>query len=154
MGVRSWTHGYDLYAPIRSVLFHEYAVFSKRRGKVRQYTEQGTRESGKRKAAALRRLTSLIGIDPSVDPSTFSHREEARYGLGTAREASLFYRLFRIDVNRHTAAPLCGWVRSGQMHRQFTRYLRPDGNGIDYSNLVTFNTSLYTQPTCSRREFC
>ena len=25
MGVRSSSHGYDLYAPVRSVLFHEYA---------------------------------------------------------------------------------------------------------------------------------
>ena len=30
MGVRGWTHGYDFYAPIRSVVFHEYTVFSKR----------------------------------------------------------------------------------------------------------------------------
>ena len=33
IGVRGWTHGYDFYAPERSVLFHEYASKSKRRGR-------------------------------------------------------------------------------------------------------------------------
>ncbi len=25
MGIRAWSHGYDTYAPSRSVTFHEYA---------------------------------------------------------------------------------------------------------------------------------
>ena len=39
MGLRAWTHGYDLYAPARSVMFHEYAAFSSRRKKVRSHSE-------------------------------------------------------------------------------------------------------------------
>lgn len=39
IGLRGFTHGYDFYAPKDSVVFHEYAVKSKRRSKVHMYWE-------------------------------------------------------------------------------------------------------------------
>ena len=37
IGIRGFTHGYDFYAAKDSVVFHEYAVKSKRRKKVHMF---------------------------------------------------------------------------------------------------------------------
>lgn len=55
------------------------------------------------------------------------------------RPLSLFYKLFLIDVNRRVSVQLCPFVRLGGMHRQFTKFLRPDGLGIDYSKIGNFD---------------
>lgn len=47
-----------------------------------------------------------------------------------------FYKTFGIDVvNKKTQHHLCSFVQTGNMHRQFTRFLRSDGMGIDYSKI-------------------
>lgn len=38
----------------------------------------------------------------------------ARYGLGTARPASLYYNIFLLDRAKRKTAPLCSFVRSGE----------------------------------------
>ena len=53
IGVRAWTHGYDMYAPQASVLFHEYAQKSSRRRHVPKFWEsKGARRANGQKPEA------------------------------------------------------------------------------------------------------
>jgi hypothetical protein len=56
------------------------------------------------------------------------------------RELSLFYKLFLIDPKERKATQLCPFVKTGIMHRDFQPLLRPDGLGIDYSQLTSYDT--------------
>ena len=78
---------------------------------------------------------------PDLDPLSFDHSEEQRYGIGSVRPLSLFYKLFLIDPVKRTAVMLCPFVRPGIMHRDFQPFLRPDGLGIDYTKLENYNTA-------------
>lgn len=56
------------------------------------------------------------------------------------RSIDLFYKLFLIDVVNRRTVQLCPFVKSGRMHREFQKYLRRDGMGIDYTKLESFDT--------------
>lgn len=58
----------------------------------------------------------------------------------TVRSLDLFYKIFLIEPEKRKATPLCPFVSSGIMHREFQKYLRPDHLGIDYSFLDDFDT--------------
>ena len=155
MGLRGWTHGYDFYAPYHSVVFHEYAQSSERRRPVAQFWEN---REGKEALAddGMRRLTALAGLDPTPSPQgSFNDALASRYGLGSARNASLYFKLFLIDRERRQAENLCPFVRSGAMHRNFQKHLRANGKGIDYQELEDFDTVANTpeepQPQPARR---
>ena len=58
---------------------------------------------------------------------------------------TLFRRSWQGAVRRpgetlvgRAALQLCPFVKTGRMHEQFQRYLRPNGLGIDYANLLDF----------------
>jgi hypothetical protein len=91
---------------------------------------------------SLRRATHIVGMAPDLDPSSYDHTEEEKYGLGKVRKLEEFYRLFLIDAKERKATQLCPFVRSGKMHREFQQYLKPDGRGVDYSKLATFDTAV------------
>lgn len=57
------------------------------------------------------------------------------------RNPTLFYRLFLIDTSARKATQLCPFVRSGIMHRDFQKYLKADGLGIDYTMLEDYDTA-------------
>ena len=78
---------------------------------------------------------------PDLDPATYDHAEMARYGLGKIRPLEQFYKLFLINRMERIATKLCPFVRSGTMHRDFQKHLRPDGLGIDYTKLENYDTS-------------
>lgn len=142
IGVRGFTHGYDYYAPRASVVFHEYAEASKRREKVPTFWENSELHVGEADKS-LKRSMSLIQLAPGVDSSEWDHTEEERYGLGKVRDVKIFYRIFLIDhyvLNRSTTVPLCPFVDTGYMHRDFMPHLRPDGLGIDYNTLQSYDT--------------
>lgn len=83
----------------------------------------------------MKRLLGIVNMNPEVDRSEWNHAEEAKYGLGGARKTSKFYELYGIDVRKKTTERhLCQFVR-GKMHNMFMKYLRPDGMGIDYSQI-------------------
>jgi hypothetical protein len=85
---------------------------------------------------AMQRLLGVVHMNPEVDPSQWDHAEEDRYGLGGVRTPEKFYELFGIDViNKTTQKNLCMFVEEGKMHNMFTRALRKDGMGIDYSGV-------------------
>eukprot|EP01031_Cornospumella_fuschlensis_P035407 gene35407-42917_t len=138
LGIRGFTYGYDYYAPVRSVIFHEYASRSARRRKVHMFWENNKHAGeGQR---SIRRATAVVQLAPDLDPTTWDHSELEKYGLGTVRTTSQFYQLFLIDTHERKAVQICPFVKSGIMHRDFTAFLRPDGLGIDYSQLITYNT--------------
>eukprot|EP01031_Cornospumella_fuschlensis_P023507 gene23507-28513_t len=139
IGIRGFTFGYDFYAPRASVVFHEYADNSARRKKIHMFWENGGHAGEGQKS--LRRATAVIGMAPDVDPKTWDHSEIDKYGLGKVRDLQLFYKLFLIDPTRRKASPLCPFVNPGHMHTHFQPHLRPDGKGLDYSQLANYDTT-------------
>lgn len=138
IGIRGFTIGYDFYAPERSVCFHHYAEGKnkKARNKVPHYWENSNQYSGAG-IGAMKRLLGVVHMNPEVSPDDWNHEEEDKYGLGGVRTPELFYETFGIDVVKKTTEHhLCRFVESGNMHKQFTRVLRPDGMGIDYSKIA------------------
>jgi len=128
-----------MYAPHTSVIFHEYAVNSARRRGVHSFWEN--RGAGD-PSAAMRRMVAVIKMAPDLDPKTYDHKDEAKYGLGTVRRVEEFYRLMGLDVRKKQVVPeLCKWVKSGAMHRAFAPALRPDGKGIDFSGFGDFSAA-------------
>lgn len=138
IGIRAWTHGYDMYTPEHSVVFHEYAQKSSRRHKVHFFWENKGRSNAD-SMASLKRLTALIGMAPDV--VDFDSTDADKYGLGTVRQVDEFYRIFMVDVIKRQAKPLCKFVKSGVMHRDFSAKLRPDGRGVDYALLAEYDTT-------------
>ena len=57
------------------------------------------------------------------------------------RDLSLFYKLFLIDPKERKAVQLCPFVKTGIMHKDFQKFLRKDGLGIDYSQLLEYDTA-------------
>jgi hypothetical protein len=82
---------------------------------------------------SLRRLDILIGMDSEgqndIDPNEI-------YGLGISRPLAKFHTSFGIHPREHiTEQKLCNFVSTGYMHKQFHKYLREDGMGVDYDNI-------------------
>eukprot|EP00607_Mallomonas_marina_P008436 CAMPEP_0182424558 /NCGR_PEP_ID=MMETSP1167-20130531/10760_1 /TAXON_ID=2988 /ORGANISM="Mallomonas Sp, Strain CCMP3275" /LENGTH=563 /DNA_ID=CAMNT_0024604443 /DNA_START=430 /DNA_END=2121 /DNA_ORIENTATION=+ len=139
IGIRGFTYGYDFYAPRDSVVFHEYAVKSKRRNKVPMFWENSQKHVGEGKKS-LSRSMSIIKMAPDIDPDSWDHREEQKYGIGKERTVDLFYKLFLVDTVHRKATQLCPFVKSGIMHQKFTPHLKENRLGIDYTGLEDFDT--------------
>ena len=78
LAVRFWTHGWDLFAPHRTVLYHDYSAD---RGRPRNWEDR--RDWVALNMRSVARLRHLFGIEQSRDPKAL--REIDRYGLGEAR---------------------------------------------------------------------
>lgn len=78
LAARFWTHGWDLYAPHRAVLYHDY---SSDRGRARNWDDR--RDWVALNTRSVARLRHLFGIETSRDPAVL--RDIERYGLGSAR---------------------------------------------------------------------
>ncbi len=89
---------------------------------------------------SLKRATAIIGMARDLDSNTWDHTEADRYGIGTSRALDDFYKIFLINPITRKAVNLCAFVQSGDMHKDFTRYLKEDKMGIDYSQLESFDT--------------
>jgi hypothetical protein len=63
----------------------------------------------------------------------------------------LFYKIFLIDPKERKAVPICPFVKTGIMHREFQKYLRPDGLGIDYSYITNFDTNARIEAQLSKQ---
>lgn len=137
IGIRGFTIGYDFYAQERSVCFHHYAEGknAKARNNVPHYWENSDQYAGAG-VKAMKRLLGIVHMNPEISPEQWNHEEEDKYGLGNVRTPELFYEMFGIDVvKKRTEQHLCQFVETGKMHNQFTKHLRQDGMGIDYSKI-------------------
>lgn len=136
IGLRGFTIGYDYFAPERSVCFHSYAKGGNedKRNKVPHFWEHAKDFSGTG-VKAMKRLLGIVNMNPEVPRSEWDHTDEAKYGLGGARETSKFYEVIGIDVvKKTTQRHLCQFVHN-KMHKMFMKFLRPDGMGIDYDKI-------------------
>ncbi len=140
MTVRGFTYGYDFYAPVRNVAYHIYATRNNQeyRTNVKSFTENAALFPGA-KEEAYHRLNGIIFGNGKWSTS-FNHFEESMYGLGLARMPDKFYRTFGIHVDQSAMEKgLCNFVQgvggNPSMHEAFSRFLRYDGIGIDYSKI-------------------
>jgi len=137
VGIRGFTYGYDHYASASSICFHTYAngINAVKRNKVPKYWENGQSYNGMY-MKGMKRLLGIVKMNPQVQPSEWVHDEEDFFGIGKVRDPMQFYKTFGIDVvKKKTQHHLCSFVQTGNMHRQFTRFLRSDGMGIDFSKI-------------------
>ena len=78
LAVRFWTHGWDLYAPHESVVFHDYTTDRRR---PRNWDDR--RDWVALNMRSFARIRHLLGIEESRNPAVL--RELDRHGLGTER---------------------------------------------------------------------
>ena len=137
IGLRGFSYGYDYYAPEFGVCFHMYAngINKAKRKKIKMFWENGSRYEGV-EDHSYDRLLGLIDMNgPDVDPSTWNQVEREKYGLGKARPVTKFFDLYGIHLDTQTVeGHLCRFV-SNSMHSMFVQHLRPNGMGIDYTNV-------------------
>lgn len=98
MAVRFWTHGWDVFAPARNVLYHDY---SSDRGRPRNWNDRRDWKALNRRSFA--RVRHLLGIEVSRDAEVL--REIDRYGLGTARSLREFQAFADVDFARQQIGP-------------------------------------------------
>ena len=157
MALRAWTFGYDFYALERNVCFHIYVVGvnKEKRERVPLFWENSKtfRKNNTIKNSMLR-LSGIINMNaPEIDPSTWNHAEEKKYGMGSIRSSVKFFQLFGIHPENQTMEEnLCHFVQPGIMHHAFLRNLRRDGMGIDYDTIdFTFNGTMYAKKKKARK---
>ncbi|CAJ1930508.1 unnamed protein product [Cylindrotheca closterium] len=100
-GLRSFTYGYDIYAPEISVAFHMYAIKENavKRKKVKLFWENGKLFPGSG-LQAMKRLNGIIGLGDPGD--TYYHKDEEEYGLGGVRSKEKFFSLYGIHPDTKT----------------------------------------------------
>lgn len=85
----------------------------------------------------MARLLGIVHKNPEKDPKTWDHTDEDFYGIGGIHTPERFYDVFGIDVvNKKTERYLCLFVDTGRMHNQFTKLIRRDGMGVNYSKVT------------------
>lgn len=78
LAARLWTHGWDLYAPDRCFMYHDYTAD---RGRPRHWDDR--RDWVQLNMRSFARLRHLFGLEQSRDPAAL--RDLDLYGLGAAR---------------------------------------------------------------------
>ncbi len=158
IGIRAFTYGYDFYAPEYSVIFHYYNEKSRKpppsiqkekndttnkkeksEGGISLFWEQENKVfHGKITLGAMNRLKGIIHTNPEI--SSYNTIEERVYGLGNVRTTQKYFDTFGIHPSSHSVEKnLCSFVEK-DMHELFTKYLRSNKMGIDYSQ-ITFKFS-------------
>ncbi|KAL3795044.1 hypothetical protein HJC23_006365 [Cyclotella cryptica] len=134
LAVRAFTHGYDFYTPIKSVVFryrqHESDIKSS------SLSANARRSPKSNQCGQATIIKSRHLLDEHLESTTNEMLPSDVYGLGSVRTMQQFYKCFGIHMNEHiTEHRLCDFVVSGNMHDEFTPHLRSDGIGIDYSKI-------------------
>ena len=136
IGLRGFSYGYDYYTPERSVCFHMYATGEnkEKRRRVPLFWEHTNLWRGA-DTRGMARLLGIIKMDPEVDPKTWNHADEKKYGIGKVRTLQKFFDTYGINPKTKTVEPhLCRFV-GRKMQKEFIPYLREDGMGIDYDKI-------------------
>ena len=91
--IRSWTHGWDIFTPTENIIFHEYT----RASKPKIWTDNPTYSD----MAAFNKVKYYIGLikeDSELTPEMKLNLD--KYGLGTDRTLSDYYKYAGIDVDK------------------------------------------------------
>uniref|UniRef100_A0A7S1VJZ5 Uncharacterized protein n=1 Tax=Grammatophora oceanica TaxID=210454 RepID=A0A7S1VJZ5_9STRA len=132
VAIRAFTHGYDFYAPERSVAFD--SAYSDR-GSRKTFLEHKDVDKG-HELMSYKRLYGIVGLDGEKDPMDWANDPHELYGIGHARPLASFWNAFGIHASeRITERKLCNFVQTGRMHKLFHDHLRPDGMGLDYEKI-------------------
>ena len=145
ISARGWTHGYDFYAPVRSVAYHDYSPARKKGRRLFWENEQDPTVA----RAALRRLQATIGL---IDDA--SAIAEAPYGLGNRRTLEDYYRFAGLNVSLRRVSKICPYVLSGKMDADFQPFLRPSGLDLAAARVDITNRSLAAAAECPGGEWC
>jgi hypothetical protein len=92
MAVRAFTHGYDLFHPHRSVVWHYYG----RAGSKRHWDDHP--DWHVRNGVALARMRRLLGMERGADQEAFG-----RFGLGRVRSLRDYERFAGVSFARRSA---------------------------------------------------
>jgi len=150
--VKAWTRGYDFYAPAENVLFHPYV----RKNKPVTFWENKIQHPGAG-ARGKRRIRKIMDCgdddddddekDPLPDQDSNSKKQpnkvnlyeidKEEYNLGKDRPIEWFNQLYGVDCknNLPQGKKLCPFVTSGKMHYEYTKHMRSNKLGIDYSKV-------------------
>lgn len=90
MGVRLWTHGYDIYVPNKVIAYHNYHP-APERPRIWQDSAAQTQRIARSRA----RVLWLCGQKKDVDDETLL--EIDKYGLGTARSLAMYEEFSKVD---------------------------------------------------------
>jgi hypothetical protein len=88
MTVRGFTFGYDYYAPLQSVAFHEYADSSDRRKRIPNFAEHSDRpgHAGVEGTSLLRAMSIIGMVGKSKEVSRWDRKQEHEYGIGSGMQ--------------------------------------------------------------------
>lgn len=90
LAARLWTHGWDLFAPNRCVVYHDY---TNRPDRVRHWKDD--QDWGKLNRKSMIRIRHLLGIENTDDPDALADIDA--FGLGTARPLAGYEAFSGID---------------------------------------------------------
>lgn len=94
MATRLWTHGWDLFLPNETLLYHAYGQDTKRKTHW-----QDNKDWSKLNARSRARVAHLVGSCPCQDEAALVGIEN--YGLGQARRLEDYQRLSGIGFKEH-----------------------------------------------------
>lgn len=130
LSMRAWTHGWNLYAPRKNLILHEYRPgitgIPKFVGAVNENAKKGKNgfKNGWLQKRTLRRIKNICGYPLHTteliekDNQTFVLVDKENYGLGTVRTWEEFMEFSELKVNKTTGALDCRkggipWCTSG-----------------------------------------
>jgi len=116
LAARAYTHGYDLFAPHKVIVWHEYT----RKGKKRHWDD--SQDWKAKDDASYARFRKLFGMDPGCSPC--QRKALAPYGFGTVRSLEDFERYAGLKFSTR------------QIHKETIEYKFPPIKG-DYESGLT-----------------
>jgi hypothetical protein len=116
LAARAYTHGYDLFAPHKVIVWHEYT----REGKKRHWDD--SQDWKAKDDASYSRFRKLFGMDPGC--SSCQRKALAPYGFGTVRSLEDFERYAGLKFSTR------------QIHKETIDYKFPPITG-DYESGLT-----------------
>lgn len=132
MTIRAFTHGYDFYTPERNVCFD--SAFSDKDSR-KSFLEHKHLYEGL-EGISLKRMHGILGMEIENDEQEYKNDPNELFSTGKARDLVKFWNSFGVHVReRITERKLCNFVSTGQMHKLFHEHLKPDGMGLDYSQI-------------------
>jgi hypothetical protein len=120
LAARAYTHGYDIYAPHRPIVWHEYT----RKGKQRHWDDHKT--YGELDKASYARFRKLFEMD-DVPCTPCQRKALAQHGFGTVRTLEQYEKFAGLkfktrQIHKETVAndlpPIKGDYESGLMHKR------------------------------------
>lgn len=93
MGVRAWTHGYDLFNPHETIVWHEYS----RKGRICHWDDHS--DWGHRNARAIDRYRRQFGVDGTA------RERVAAYDFGTQRSLREYERFAGVEFATRGVQP-------------------------------------------------